>query len=100
MAATATIKTRAIEAESLPAVQDRLINTILLSEGVVDVAGDSFKVLQNTGTDLNVKVGSGAAFDRAVVAGPLAGQGVYIAEHQNATQVIAVAAGDATNPRL
>ncbi|MDF1596939.1 MAG: hypothetical protein P1T08_12745 [Acidimicrobiia bacterium] len=99
MAATATIKTRAIQLESLPAVIDRLINSVLLTEGVVDVAGLSFKVAQNLGTDMNVKVGSGTAYDRAVVAGDLAGQGVYVIEHQNASQVLAVPASDPTNPR-
>lgn len=100
MPATATIKTRSIQAEALSAASDRLVNTILLSEGVVGKAANSFKVAQNLGTDMNVKVGSGTAYDRAAVQGDNAGQGVYIVEHQNATQVLAVAAADATNPRI
>lgn len=100
MPATATIKTRSIQAEALSAVTDRLINTMLLLEGVLGKTANSFKVAQNLGTDMNVKVGSGTAYDRAAVQGDNAGQGVYVVEHQNATQVLAVAAADATNPRI
>ncbi len=100
MAATATLKTRSIQGESLPAATDRLINSVLLSEGVVDKAGGSFEVLQNLGTDMNVKIGSTVAFDLAVIQGDLAGQGVFVAEHQNATQVLAVVASDPTNDRI
>ncbi len=100
MAATATLLTRSIQGETLSAVTDRLVNQILLQEGVVDKAGNSFEVLQNTGTDMNVKIGSGTAFDRAVVTGDLAGQGKFIPEHQNATQVLAVAASDPTDDRI
>jgi hypothetical protein len=98
--ATASIKTRSIQGESLSAATDRLVNSVLLTEGVVDKAGDSFKVAQNTGSDMNVKIGSGTAFDRAVVAGDLAGQGTFILEHQNATQTLAIAAAHATLPRI
>jgi hypothetical protein len=98
--ATASIKTRSIQGESLSAATDRLANTVLLGEGVRDLAGNSYKVAQNTGSDMNVKIGSGTAFDRAVVVGVLAGQGTYICEHQNATQTLAVAASDPTNPRI
>ncbi len=100
MAATATLLTRSIQAETLPAVIDRLVNQILLEEGVVNKAGSSFQVLQNLGTDMNVTIGSGTAFDRAVVAGDLAGQGKFIPEHQNAFQVLAVAASDPTDDRI
>ncbi len=100
MAATATLLTRDIQGESLSGATDRLINQILLVEGVVGKASNSFQVLQNLGTDMNVKIGSGTAFDRAVVAGDLAGQGTFIPEHQNATQVLAVAASDPTNDRI
>ena len=82
---TATLKTRGIQGEALSAATDRLVNTLLLVEGVVDKAGDSFEVLQNTGSDMNVKVGSGTAFDRAVGEGDLACQGVFIPEHRDAT---------------
>ncbi len=99
MPATATINTRGIQGESLSAASDRLVNTVLLAEGVVDKAGNSFQVLQNLGTDMNVKVGSGTAYDRAVVKGDSAGQGTFVVEHQNASQVLAVAAADATLAR-
>ncbi len=100
MPATATLLTRDIQGESLSAATDRLVNQILFVEGVVDKPGNSFQVLQNLGTDMNVKIGSGTAFDRAVVAGDLAGQGKFISEHQNVTQVLAVAASDPTNDRI
>ncbi len=100
MAATATLLTRDIQGESLSAATDRLINQILFVEGVVNKAGNSFEVLQNLGTDMNVKIGSGTAFDRAVVTGDLAGQGTFIPEHQNVSQVLAVAASDPTNDRI
>ena len=100
MAATATLLTRDIQGESLSAATDRLITEILFFQGVVDVPGNSFQVLQNLGTDMNVKIGSGTAFDRAVVAGDLAGQGKFITEHQNTTQVLAVAASDPTDDRI
>ena len=100
MVATATLLTRDIQGESLSAATDRLVNEILFVEGVVDVAGNSFQVLQNTGTDMNVKIGSGTNFDRGVVKGDFAGQGTFITEHQNATQVLAVAASDPTNDRI
>ncbi len=100
MAATATLLTRDIQGESLSAATDRLVNQILFVEGVVDKENDSFEVLQNLGTDMNVKIGSGTAFDRAVVAGDLAGQGKFVTEHQNATQVLAIAASDPTNDRI
>ncbi len=100
MAATATLLTRDIQGESLSAATDRLVNQILFLEGVVDKAGGSFEVKQNTGTDMNVKIGSLTTFDRAVVAGDLAGQGKFITEHQNSSQVLAVAASDPTNDRI
>ncbi len=100
MVATATLETRSIQGESLAAVTDRLVNQLLLVEGVRDKAGGSFEVKQNLGTDMNVKVGSLTAFDQAVIAGDLAGQGKYITEHQNPSQVLAVAASDPTNDRI
>jgi hypothetical protein len=99
MPATASLLTRSVQGEALSAASDRLANTILLNEGVVDVAGNSFQVLQDTGANMQVKVGSGTAYDKAVVAGDLAGMGVFIAEHQNATQTLVIAASDPTNPR-
>ncbi len=61
---------------------------------------NSFQVLQNLGTDMNIKIGSTVAFDQAVIQGDSAGQGVFITEHQNATQVLAIAASDPTNDRI
>lgn len=100
MAATATLLTRDIQGESLSGATDRLINSLLLVEGVVDKAGNSFQVLQNLGTDMNIKIGSGTLFDQAVIQGDSAGQGVFITEHQNVTQVLAIAASDPTNNRI
>lgn len=100
MPATATIKTRSIQAESLAAVHDRLVNTVLLLEGVVAKTANSFKVAQDTGSNMQVKVGSATAYDRAVVQGDVAGQGVYIVEHQNATQTLVIAASHPTLPRI
>ena len=100
MPATATITTRSIQGESLSAAADRLVNTILVRAGVVDVAGGSFAVAQNLGADMNVKVGSGTAYDRAVVEGASAGQGTFVVEHQNASQVLPIAASDPTNDRI
>ena len=100
MAATATLLTRGIQGESLSAATDRLVNEILFVEGVVDVPGNSFQVLQNLGTDMNVKIGSGTAFDQAVIQGDSAGQGTFVTEHQNTTQVLAVAASDPTDDRI
>ena len=101
MAATATLLTRGIQGESLSGVTDRLVNTALIHEGVIMRNNpDSFEVLQNLGSDMNVKIGSTVAFDVAVIQGDSAGQGVFIAEHQNATQVLSIAASDPTNDRI
>ncbi len=101
MAATATLLTRDIQGESLSGVTDRLANTALIYEGVImRNNANSFQVKQNLGTDMNVKIGSLTAFDRAVIQGDLAGQGVFITEHQNASQVLSIAASDPTNDRI
>lgn len=100
MAATATIKTRAIQGEDLPAREDRLINTILLDEGVIDLAGDSYEVNAQAAPDMSVRVGSLTAHDYAVVEGDNAGQGTFICRHDNTHQDLAIAAADATNPRI
>lgn len=101
MVATATLETRDIQGESLAGVTDRLVNTALIHEGVIMRNNpNSFQVLQNLGTDMNVKIGSTVAFDQAVIQGDSAGQGVFITEHQNPTQVLAVAASDPTNDRI
>lgn len=101
MAATATLKTRDIQGETLSGVTDRLANTALIHEGVIMRNNpNSFQVLQNLGTDMNVKIGSLTAFDLAVIQGDLAGQGVFITEHQNASQVLSIAASDPTLDRI
>ncbi len=104
MVATATLKTRGIQGASLAADTDRLVNTLVVVEGVEGKAGGSFQVKQNLGTDMNVKVGSGTVGDRAVIQGDFGGdlktQGVFITEHENGTQVLAVAASDPTNDRI
>lgn len=97
MPQTASIKTRSLQTESLSGDTDRLINDVLLGSGVVDVAGLSYKVAQDTGANMQVKVGSGLAGDKAVIRRD--GR-VYIGEHQNATQLYLLAASDPTNPRI
>jgi hypothetical protein len=92
MPQVASIKTRSLQTEELSADADRLINDVLLESGVVDVAGDSFKVFQNTGSDMRVSVGSGAAGDKAVIR--RSGR-VYIGEHDNASQLYDIAAAPA-----
>lgn len=93
--------TWAVQAQSAPAHVGRLLQSVLLNEGVVDVAGNSFKVAQNTGSDMNVKIGSGTVGDLAVIEGDDgAGQGVYVHEAQNATVTRVVAASDPSNPRI
>lgn len=101
MAATATIGTWAIQAEDAPAQIGRLLTNGLMQEGVIDKANDSFKVAQNTGSDMNIKVGSGTVGDLCVIAGDAAAdQGLYIGQHGNSTQTLAVAASDPTNDRI
>ncbi len=101
MVATATLKPRSIQGESLPAAIDRLVNTALIYEGVIMRNNpNSFQVLQNLGTDMNIKIGSTQIFDRAVIQGDSVGQGVFVTEHQNASQVLAIAASDPTNDRI
>jgi hypothetical protein len=97
----ATILTWAIQAASNPAHTARFIATALLNEGVVDKAGNSFKVAQDTGSNMAVKVGSGSAGDLVVVEGDNSvAQGTYIAEHQDATATLVIAASDPSNPRI
>lgn len=97
--ATATINTRSIQGESLDAVTDRLAN-LAFREGVIDADDGSYSVAQDTGANMQIKVGSGSAFDRAVVEGDLSGQGNYICEHQNATVTLTISASDPTNDRI
>ncbi len=99
MVATATMLTRSIQGESLSAATNRLIN-LAMKNGVIDIADSSYEVLEDTGSNMVITIGSGSAFDRAVVEGDLAGQGIFVAEHQNATQTLSVAASDPTNDRI
>jgi hypothetical protein len=101
MVATATIGTWAIQAEDAPAQIARLIANALLEEGVVDVAGDSFKVEEDTGSNMQIKVGSGTVGDLCVIDGDaVAVQGTYVGQHANATQTLVVAASDASDDRI
>lgn len=60
---------------------------------------DAFKVRQNTGSDMNLKVGSGTSKkDAYVLRGTVAGQGSYIVRLDATTKTVAVPAADATNP--
>jgi hypothetical protein len=98
MPQTATILTRALQTESLSADTDRLVQDILFDEGgVVDKAGDSFQVTQDTGANMQVTVGSGAAGDKAVIERD--GR-VYILEHQDASIDLAISAADADDDRI
>jgi hypothetical protein len=97
----ATLLTWAIQAASNAAHTGRFLATALLNEGVVDKAGNSFKVAQDTGSNMQVKVGSGSAGDLVVVEGDNSvAQGTYIAEHQDATATLVIAASDPSNPRI
>lgn len=97
MPQTASILTRALQTESLSADTDRLINDVLLESGVVGVADDSFEVTQDTGSNMQVSIGSGAAGDKAAIKRD--GR-VYIIEHQNASQLLTVAASDPNDDRI
>ncbi len=99
MPATATLLTRSIQGESLSAATDRLAN-FAFKQGVIDFADDPFEVLEDTGSNMVITIGSGTAFDRAVIEGDSAGQGITVAEHQNATQTLSIAASDPTNDRI
>lgn len=100
MVQTADILTWAIQAEDSPAHVARLIASALLAEGVVGKADDSFKVAQDTGSNMKIKVGSGTVGDLCAVAGDAAGQGVYVCEHQSGTVTLDVAAADADDGRI
>lgn len=97
MPQVASVLTRALQTESLSADTDRLINDILLESGVVGVADDSFQVTQDTGSNMQVKIGSGSAGDKAVIKRD--GR-AYILEHQNASQLLTVAASDPNDDRI
>jgi hypothetical protein len=96
------IKARALQGQTLSASEDRLINDIL-TEGVFDLAG-GWKVRAQATPNMTVRVGSGVAYDRAVVAADYAGQSNFLVENQdpyvgNANADLPIAAADATNRR-
>lgn len=97
MVQDASIVTRALQTESLSADADRLIGDVLLEAGVVGVADDSFEVTEDTGSNLQVKVGSGSVGDKCVIKRD--GR-VYILKHSNATHTLALSAADANNDRI
>jgi hypothetical protein len=101
MPATATIATWAIQAEDAPASVGRLLASVLLREGVVDVAGGSYQVAEDTGSNMQIQVGSGTTGDLAVVAGDAsADQGVYVSRHNDPTVTLAISASDPGDDRL
>tara|TARA_R110000787_G_scaffold117171_8_gene227721 strand:+ start:173 stop:1321 length:1149 start_codon:yes stop_codon:yes gene_type:complete len=100
MPATANINTRSIQGEDLTAASDRLINSVLLNEGVVNTVGNSFLVAQQSSPNMTIKVGSGTAGDRAVVVGDTALQGTFIVEHQSTSVTVPVTTANASNPRV
>lgn len=83
----------------------RLILATMLRQGLTPNLLDGtpnpngFRVRQNTGTDMNVVVGSTATkVDGYVLRGTVAGQGTYIARLDSTGLVVSVPATDATNP--
>lgn len=96
-----SLVTHALTPEDLTAQKDRLYASILLRQGVVDVAGGSFEVNEDTGSNLNVRIGSGTVGDKAVVEGDsTADQGNYVVLSQDATDTVTLSAGDSSNPRI
>jgi hypothetical protein len=60
---------------------------------------NAFRVRQNTGTDMNVLIGSGTTkVDGYVLLGGVAGQGAYAIRLDATTKAVAVPATDVTNP--
>lgn len=100
MPQVADMKTWAIQAEDAPAHIGRLPASAVLREGVIGVGAGSFRVAQDTGANMVIKVGSGAVGDLVAIAGESAGQGIYVAEHQAGTQNLSIAASDPTNDRI
>lgn len=83
----------------------RFIIGSVLRQGLLPNALDAtpnptgWQVRQNTGADMNVKVGSGTTQrDTYVLRGGSAGQGTYIARLDSVGLVVSVPATDATNP--
>jgi len=79
----------------------RLLGAMLLRQGIGPNASDltpnpnAFRVRQDTGANMNVKIGSGTTKrDIAVVRGTAAGQGLYLVRLDAATVTVAVPATD------
>ena len=84
----------------------RLLTTAMLRPGytpnLIDQTTNlnAFKVRQDTGSNMQIKVGSGTSkADGYVLLGTVAGQGAYILRLDATTKTVTVPAADATNPR-
>lgn len=83
----------------------RFLTGLLLREGITPNLLDgtpnfnAFRVRQNTGADMNVRVGSGTTkVDGLILRGTVAGQGAYVVRLDATTLTVSVPATDATNP--
>lgn len=84
----------------------RMLAGVLLRQGLTPNLLDgtpnlnAFRVRQNTGSDMNVKVGSGTTkVDGLVLRGTVAGQGAYLVRIDATTITLAVPAADGTHPK-
>lgn len=85
--------------DDLTAEEDRLIND-LFSGGIANPV-DGFKVDQDTGTNMNIKIGSGSAkADLAIIEGTASGQSTYVVRSDVADTTITLSASDPSNPRI
>lgn len=92
---------RGINGLSLSARDDRLINSIFGTEGVVDLAGGGFQVTASSPASMVLVVGSGATGDKAAIQGDSDNlQGVYLVANAEATSTVQISAADSTDPRL
>lgn len=97
-----TMSVRAFRPELDPR-PDRLVNQIV-NAGVWRPDVGQWQVSAQSSPNMTVRVGSGTAFDLAVVAGGAAGQGSYFVENQDpyvgsGNADLPIANGDASNPR-
>lgn len=98
-----TLYARALP-DQLAAPVDRFINAVL-SEGVWDLAGDHFEVVEQSTPGMSVRCGSGTAGDMAVVAGDASLQGRYIVQNQDSyvgdgDAELSIGNGDPSDPRI
>lgn len=96
----ANLLTWAIQGEDSPAHVGRLLASVVVREGVVNKGAGAFQVTEDTGANMQVRVGSGTAGDLCVIEGDLTAQGTYVAEHQDASTTLLLSASDATNDRI